>query len=526
MQRAVVRRPVYPSDFRALFQALARMAVATSCGLGSGCSVTAIPDDSSAEPGASDDEPAGGAASTGGSATSPNGGNAGDAGRSVSDPAEATRRDAAGEPARDAAEVTDGGAPTGAWVPLACSETGGWPFEKAKLRQMVDYVAHYAVYLTPAQEMALAQGREVDLNVTGLTLYGRACDGATDEPTCLTKLEQQVAATKCTAPPCAPFALVSAGDSVMRLEKAADFTRLLGAIDAEVEAALLALNAGGSVVCWRTLEGVSDAAALSGTRIRAVEDGYEVETHQNCYGELSTGTTLVSEDGEAKVLSKTAYCLGRRPDGMLPTLPCVARTELGAHFASAAQLETASVFAFEQLARDLTRLGAPIELVRAAQRSAIEEVGHARLMGALALRFGGQLAPARMEPTPPRDALAIALENAVEGCVRETYGALLACHQAENAQDQAVRAAMDRVFEDETRHAQLAWEIAHWLEPRLSESERAVVQRARRAAYAQLRSELEVVLSGDARLQIGMPSAAVSEALLAQLDQALNLQAA
>ena len=494
MKRAVVRKPVYPSDFRALFQALARMAVATSCGLGAGCSVTAIPDGSSAEPGASDDEPASGDVSTGGSATSPNG--------------------------------ADAGSSAGAWVPLACPETGGWPLDKAKLKQPIDYLEHYAVYLTPAEEMSLAQGREVELNFTGLTLYGSECAGASDEPTCLTKLQQQLTAAPCSAVPCASFALVTAGDSVMRLEEKADFTRLLGVIDAEVEAALMALQAGGSVQCWRTLEGQSDLAALSGTRVRAVPDGYEVETHQNCYGHLTTGRTLVSEGGEAKVLSKTAYCLGRKPDGMLPTLPCVARTELGAHFASAAQLEAASVFAFEQLARDLTRLGAPIELVRAAQRSAIEEVAHARLMAALALRFGGQLTPVCIETTPARDALAIALENAVEGCVRETYGALLACLQAEHAQDEDVRAAMVRVFEDETRHAQLAWEIARWLEPRLSEAERAVVQRARRAAYAQLRSELAASLSGDARRQIGMPSAAVSEALLAQLDQALNLQAA
>jgi hypothetical protein len=110
--------------------------------------------------------------------------------------------------------------------------------------------------------------------------------------------------------------------------------------------------------------------------------------------------------------------------------------------------------------------------------------------------------------------------------VRETYGAVLACHQAETAQDPVVRAAMGRVFEDETRHAQLAWQVAAWLEPRLSDAEYEAVRRARSEAYMQLRSELDVSLSEAARLRIGMPSVEVGAALLAQLDQTLDLQAA
>jgi hypothetical protein len=251
-----------------------------------------------------------------------------------------------------------------------------------------------------------------------------------------------------------------------------------------------------------------------------------VMTHQSCYGSESTGTTMVSTAGEAKVLSRTAFCLGRRPAGLSAQAPCAADTELGAHFAQAARLEAASVFAFEQLARDLARLGAPAPLIAFARRSACEEVDHTHAMRALAQRFGAELEPVSIAPPPSRAALAIALENAVEGCVRETFGALLACYQAATAQDPAVRAVMARVFEDETRHAQLAWEIAAWLEPQLCAGDREAVESARSAAHAELCEELAVCLPRDARVLVGMPSAAIAETLLAQLAGALALRAA
>jgi hypothetical protein len=48
----------------------------------------------------------------------------------------------------------------------------------------------------------------------------------------------------------------------------------------------------------------------------------------------------------------------------------------------------------------------------------------------------------------------------------ETYGASLAHHQALCARDPQVRAVMTAIAEDETRHAALSWQVAHWLELR------------------------------------------------------------
>jgi len=53
----------------------------------------------------------------------------------------------------------------------------------------------------------------------------------------------------------------------------------------------------------------------------------------------------------------------------------------------------------------------------------------------------------------------VALENAVEGCVRETYGAAVGAWQARRAPDDRVRRAFAPVVADEARHADLAWDV-------------------------------------------------------------------
>jgi hypothetical protein len=118
-----------------------------------------------------------------------------------------------------------------------------------------------------------------------------------------------------------------------------------------------------------------------------------------------------------------------------------------------------------------------------------------------------------VEATPIRDLEAIAVENAVEGCVREAFGALVASWQAVAAVDPLVRATMARIARDETRHAALALQIAGWLRGRLDTAARVRVEQARRAALADLASAVrEPPLS--LRAPLGLPTRA----------QALELQ--
>jgi hypothetical protein len=187
---------------------------------------------------------------------------------------------------------------------------------------------------------------------------------------------------------------------------------------------------------------------------------------------------------------------------------------LGRFFAGIAHLEAASVPAFEILEAELRALGAPSELVARARRSRDDEVRHAATMTALARRFGATPADVRVEPRPLRTLYEVALDNAVEGCVRESYGALVATHQAMAASDDEVRAAMIEIAEDETNHAALSWQIAAWAAPRLSPIERAAVERARGEAITALRIESRVGPAEEVATVAGMPRAAAAAAMV------------
>jgi hypothetical protein len=191
--------------------------------------------------------------------------------------------------------------------------------------------------------------------------------------------------------------------------------------------------------------------------------------------------------------------------------------------ADAAWLEAASVDAFGVLRRELRAHGAPRRLLRAASRSKRDERRHARATKALAKSFGVVVAPVERDAAPLRTLAELALENAVEGCVRETWGALIAQRQASHAREPAVRATMRRIARDEARHAELAWVVDAWLRPRLSPAERQRVLAARAAAVDELARELRSSLPLGERERLGLPGTSEAVAMLAELDRALSL---
>ena len=94
-------------------------------------------------------------------------------------------------------------------------------------------------------------------------------------------------------------------------------------------------------------------------------------------------------------------------------------------------------------------------------------------MAALARRAGATVPAPRMKKVAPRLLEEIARENAVEGCVNETFSAAIAAVQAACARDDRVRAAMRRIATDEMRHAELAWSVAGWIDTRLDAAARS-----------------------------------------------------
>src|SRR5262245_10013390 len=98
-----------------------------------------------------------------------------------------------------------------------------------------------------------------------------------------------------------------------------------------------------------------------------------------------------------------------------------------------AELEAASVRAFEVLAAELEQYGAPQRLSEAARAAATDEVRHAASTAEWARALGANVAQVAVPARGVRSLAAIALDNAVEGCVRETFGAVIGAYQARAA---------------------------------------------------------------------------------------------
>lgn len=242
-----------------------------------------------------------------------------------------------------------------------------------------------------------------------------------------------------------------------------------------------------------------------------------------CYPDLATcasvcGTTSLfycvvapasCVDGDVLPAPTDVECVscaggGRRPRGLVPLAP-EGTSALGRHFAAAAYVEAASIRAFEDVARALVRFGAPRRLVVAARRAARDEARHARAMTRVARRFGGRPRRVEVAPAPEVELPAWLLDNAVEGCAREAFGAVVAAWQAERAPDAGLRAAMRGIARDEACHAALAWAIFAWGVPHLQPVVLARVRAALSDAVLALR-DAPLATSAAARRGAGLPS--------------------
>jgi len=261
------------------------------------------------------------------------------------------------------------------------------------------------------------------------------------------------------------------------------------------------------------------------------EDGdLEVPCDKYCgIGAISCeATTIALDDGgvmpAVECVQYNGGCgAGRRPEGLeRPGFAQDARTEAG-WLARAAFLEAASVAAFRLLRSDLRALGAPRRLLRAASRAARDEKRHARRMRALARRHGASIPAPRVLAQEAITLEALAAHNAAEGCVRETFGALIARWQAEAAGDREVRSSMARIAGDESRHAALAWQIDAWAQRRLDKHGQARVGRAREEAARALLAEIAQGPSGGASEALGIPARPVADKLARRMFRALAI---
>jgi hypothetical protein len=139
-----------------------------------------------------------------------------------------------------------------------------------------------------------------------------------------------------------------------------------------------------------------------------------------------------------------------------------------------------------------------------AEQAAHEEVRHTMLMAVLARRYGAKVTLPVAPALPVRPLDQVALENAREGCVRETLGAIVVAFQSLRARDGVVRRALRSIARDESGHAALSWSVARWTERRLGARGAADAKQA----MVQAITELDALspLRGAVGAEAGLPT--------------------
>ncbi len=357
---------------------------------------------------------------------------------------------------------------------------------------------------------------------------GVRCEGAEDPRVC--EAAVRYVDTHGTSP--GYNVLSTTGDNV-ETWRDATLLDLLGVVDTADEALMLAAAAGYLVSCYGAPNDLDPSA--SQLNAFALPDGWELwlnpsfdtlacgivsryRLHVSSSGQI---TELAREDRDLPCPPSLPAMPGRRPPGLVITTESRSGpSRIGARVARDAHYEAASVPAFEILARELAMHGAPASLRRRALDAADDEVRHAQMMTNLANRFGASVSPHSLAATRCRGLTEVVLDNAVEGCIGETFAAMLATFQSINCPDVAVRAAMRSIAADETEHAAFSWHLHRWGTMRIGETSQRRVRAAQRAALRRLRADTSeprpVVASA-----LGLPTLSQRRQLLDSLEAGL-----
>jgi len=393
-------------------------------------------------------------------------------------------------------------------------------FGEAKLAKSYDYVELRVSTLQPDKgEQWKVRGSEA------VATFGEACKDPKTAKACTKALAKATSPNSLFPPgagrmPTSTYLVAQSGAEVVTITTRAEVVAFFGTVDAPVEAMFLT-----------TLDGY--APLCDASKVREVEGGHELLAKKNfneClnqfHGHLVTvkGETVTSQ-AEVDLTTPNEGCAvaGRRPEGFLPA-PRTADSPLVAYLDEMHHLEAASVPAFERLARELAHHGAPAALVERAEAAARDEVRHAAGFAGLRERLSTTdcASPAIEVPAAVRSLEALALENAIEGCVRETFGALVARYQASVAADEPLRRLFAAIADDELNHAALAWDVATWLNGQLDEAARARVSAAEAAELARLTVALATTEPDpEVSIQCGVPSPTVATAMFERCKASL-----
>ena len=180
------------------------------------------------------------------------------------------------------------------------------------------------------------------------------------------------------------------------------------------------------------------------------------------------GRKLLAPETEAG-----ADWIAAEPTSLALAIPEGARPALAAEWRDNGKKEHASVAAFAQLTLDLMAVGAPPDLVAAAQRDALDEVRHAGACFAIARDIDGRAE----SPSPFPDARArrflftasrsialtqIAIDALADGVLNEGIASRLLAQLSKQCEVPALASILRDMAADESRHAAHSWDIVAW----------------------------------------------------------------
>ncbi|MFO0678788.1 MAG: ferritin-like domain-containing protein [Polyangiaceae bacterium] len=394
-----------------------------------------------------------------------------------------------------------------------CTQEGRKPLVGVRFAQTFDYVE--------LREVGGGSGSGTAPRITDS--IGEKCKTATDASACARAYDTLDVGEGWNVPTSGDVVsrhvlVTTAGDTVAVVKSVLDLDKLVSPVESVANAALVVEERGYRFDC------ASDPSGrVNGANVEVVG-----RTGTTCGGNVYEHLLRVGKDATFSEIEKTVVekgdsncAIGRRPTGVVFAHGGPSRGAVADWFVRAAALEEASIVAFERLAVDLERIGAPASLVDRARVAAEDERRHTDLTKRLAARFGGVPVAPTVPAHEAKSLLALAVENAVEGCVRETFGALTAHVQSERAMDPKARAAFGVIAREETEHAALAWDLHAWFESALAPEAFAAVEEARKLAILALEGELAASPGEVVHAVLGVPEESEARSMLFGLERHL-----
>ena len=273
-----------------------------------------------------------------------------------------------------------------------------------------------------------------------------------------------------------------------------------------------------------------DAETIDGDLLRTICDRTCLSRNCEVLYECSPATSDAgcrfwpNEDASslwARCIPNVACGIGGRAAFGLQRVP-ECEPEIGPLLLYQAQSEFNSIGAFIQLARTLSELMAPSSLVARAILAAHDEARHTGLVVDLAFALGADRFDATWTPVSvPSEIVSFTIHNFVEGCVRETFAAVVALRQSRYSSHPISSDVFSKIASDEMSHAVLSWDVAEYLNARLDDESFLALRAAAARAIESLFKESCCFdrIQPVARSVLGLPSTSEAQAILRALDR-------